>query len=211
MSLLPDIEVIFVRHAQSQANLLWDETGSDPYIFDPVLTEKGYQQAENFKNNIKYFIPDLIVSSPLKRALLTAEFIFAGIECKWLVHPLVTEQMSESDDIGSLKNELSVEFPCWDWSLVCDDFWWYVPEEYKSCSQSLDDHKSLFISTNWNESAEILDNRINKFLDWLQNRPESKIIVFTHGDYIDRIIGEDVDTANCGFISRTYSRQKPTN
>jgi len=204
-----DIEVLFVRHAESQSNALWKERGVDPWIFDPLLSENGYQQAIHLKNNI-CFVPDLIVSSPLKRALLTAGIIFGGTAscCRWVVHPLASEQVSEADDIGSLKRDLMVEFPFWDWSLVCDGFWWYIPHQYKSVCQSLIDHQSLFRVHAWEESEDDLEIRIGQFLDWLQDQPAEKIIVFTHGDYIDKIVGGDDETPNCGYILRTYSRQK---
>src|SRR6185312_9254772 len=123
-SLCPDIEVLFIRHGESESNAFWEKNQIEPWIFDPAITEKGYQQAIALKNRID-FVPDLIISSPLKRSLLTAELVFDGIECRQIVSPLVIEALSEADDLGSLKRDLIVEFPDWDWSLVSDDFWWY--------------------------------------------------------------------------------------
>jgi len=209
-SLSSDIKVIFVRHAESQSNALWTLTDIDPWIFDPLLSEKGSQQALQLRNNNRFFVPQLIVSSPLKRALLTAGIVFGGIEtpCHWVVHPLVTEQVSEADDIGSLKRDLIAEFPDWDWSLVPDDFWWYIPHEYQQASQKLVDHQSVFRSHSWEESSDNLNIRISQFLNWLRDQPFERVIVFTHGDYIDEIAGEDVETVNCGFLLRTYSRHQ---
>ena len=218
-SLSKYIEVLFIRHAESQSNALWKETGIDPWIFDPTITEKGYQQAIQLKDNISYFVPDLIVSSPLKRCLLTASIVFGETEGdgdspnshrltqpQWIVHPLAIERLSEADDIGSLKRDLINEFPCWNWSLVPNDFWWYIPAEQKSSSQSLIDHQLVFKANPWSESSQNLELRISQFLNWLRNQPANKVVVFTHGSYMSRIVGGNYQVSNCESILKTYSR-----
>ena len=247
-SVSSNIEVLFVIHAESQSNALWQlwqEIGVVSWIFDPSITEKGYQQAIELKNillgkvlqkggdpDMRYFAPDLIVSSPLKRCLLTANIVFGeiggdspqffskkfcqkqGAMPQWIVHPLVTEKLTEAADIGSLKRDLIDEFPSWDWSLVSDDFWWYIPAELKCPFHSLIDHQSLFKANPWSESNHDLDLRISEFLNWLRNQPANKVVVFTHGSYISRLVGGPCDLSregnckvnNCESILKTYSR-----
>jgi len=90
--------------------------------------------------------------------------------------------------------------------LVSDDFWWYVPENYRLLGHSLIDHRSLFKSDPWIENADNLNVRIAQFLDWLRNQEANKIVVFTHGSYIKRIVGFEV--GNCDHILKTYPRQR---
>lgn len=45
------------------------------------------------------YLPELIVSSPLTRALHTAELAFAGVQCARVVHPLAAERLEHSSDV----------------------------------------------------------------------------------------------------------------
>lgn len=44
-------------------------------------------------------LPQLIVSSPLTRALQTAELAFAAVDCPRIVHPLAAERLEHSSDV----------------------------------------------------------------------------------------------------------------
>lgn len=53
----------------------------------------------------------VVVVSPLTRALQTADTIFAGLSVPRLVHPLVAERLYLSSDVGHPRTQLEQEFP----------------------------------------------------------------------------------------------------
>lgn len=65
---------IFIRHAEAECNKISSSDIMNTYEFDSELTEKGIWQSnmliQNFK---KEYLPDIIYSSPQKRAYITAE------------------------------------------------------------------------------------------------------------------------------------------
>ena len=70
--------------------------------FDTTLTEKGQQQAvaAAAKVDRMTYLPQLIVSSPLTRALHTADLAFDAVPCLRMAHPLATERLEHSSDVS---------------------------------------------------------------------------------------------------------------
>ncbi|WP_022935699.1 histidine phosphatase family protein [Mesomycoplasma moatsii] len=62
--------IYFIRHCKTKQNSLNRWSGKA----DDLPSDEGLRQLENLKNSIS-FSPDIIFSSPLKRAILTAEAI----------------------------------------------------------------------------------------------------------------------------------------
>eukprot|EP00965_Chrysotila_dentata_P059212 1965257-Pleurochrysis_carterae.AAC.2 len=98
--------VLFIRHGQGMHNvsmLGW-------YLIDPPLTEKGEGQAKALHERIKDEIGDveLVVCSPLMRAMQTALGAFEGARCDvftrksckvpFHVTPLLRERMGAPSD-----------------------------------------------------------------------------------------------------------------
>ena len=69
--------------------------------YDTTLTELGTAQATGASEKVArmQYLPDLIVSSPLTRALHTAELAFCGVPCARLAHPLASERLEHSSDV----------------------------------------------------------------------------------------------------------------
>lgn len=72
--------------------------------FDTRLTERGCQEAAAAAQQVARMAPapTLLVSSPLTRALHTAEIAFARVECPRLAHPLASERLEHSSDVRGL-------------------------------------------------------------------------------------------------------------
>lgn len=90
--------IYFIRHGESEANVRHVFAGQKD---DSVLTEKGKEQAlatakEIKKENLKI---DKIISSPLKRALKTAEII--AIELGFDISKIVVDNHITEYDMGS--------------------------------------------------------------------------------------------------------------
>jgi broad specificity phosphatase PhoE len=71
---------------------------------------------------------DLIIVSPLRRALKTCHLIFDGHKDnpKVIVDPAFREVLCSSNDIGSKLEESRQEFTKFDFSLITDPDFWYL-------------------------------------------------------------------------------------
>lgn len=77
--------------------------------FDTELTSVGLEQARTAAKHIKKFLypkPEVIISSPLRRALDTADIAFAGEQCPRIAHHLATECLWLSSDVGTPRLDL---------------------------------------------------------------------------------------------------------
>lgn len=75
------MEILLTRHGQTEWNLLKKVQGKA----DIELNEKGIKQAEETRDSLKNEKIDLILCSPLKRAIQTAEIINQGRDRKSVV------------------------------------------------------------------------------------------------------------------------------
>ena len=83
-----DYKFIFLRHGRSLA----DDEGKHEGLYDSPLTEIGIRQAKNIAEILKSYDFDLIISSPLKRALQTAEIISKTLNIEIEVNDLFKER-----------------------------------------------------------------------------------------------------------------------
>lgn len=163
--------IAIIRHGRTECNehLSLQQWGSnnfkDPEFWDTVLTPTGRKQAEDLNHQIlngdkhkRLLKAELIVSSPLTRALQTTELIFkntthfneSSSKIPKIVLPMATERVYMSSDAGRSRQELEKEFPLWDFSHLptTDDLnqeisWWYRNKYYKEASRTLSDTSSL--------------------------------------------------------------------
>lgn len=89
----------FIRHALSELN----KSGHFAGITDTPLTDEGRQQAKDVAQQIKDLDIDLIVSSPLSRALETAQIIAKRIN--YPEDKILTNKMLIERDFGSLEGK----------------------------------------------------------------------------------------------------------
>mmetsp|Transcript_5447 Transcript_5447/g.7116 ORF Transcript_5447/g.7116 Transcript_5447/m.7116 type:complete len:248 (+) Transcript_5447:283-1026(+) len=162
----------FVRHCEGEHNI---EENFD--LKDPSLTAKGINQANRIASDIllKEALgsdpkkrAQLIVSSPLRRCLQTALVAFDGQEI-----PIVPcEHIQESYagfrpcDTGKPKSELEVEFRGTNVDFDKLPEWWYDidPE----------------VSKHEHTREPALRNRLIRFMQWINEREEDRIIIVGH-------------------------------
>jgi len=187
--------IMFIRHGQSTSNAAWDVGHAEPWIFDARLTDLGIQQAQERNKELRAandFEPQLIVSSPLTRAMMTCTVVWDHMRDKkvpFVINPLCREQVGGADDIGRMKAEIQQEFPHFDWSLCPAEFWWYIPQEHRVPGQSLEVHMQEYKKVHWLEPGREMNNRIHQIEKWLVERPENRIAVVAHGCFIERMCG----------------------
>jgi len=188
----------FIRHGQSEANYYWNTNGDNapkPWFYDPALTEIGIQQAQERAKETRLQYPGLIVVAPLRRAIQTALIVWGHMLGKvpFIILPLCTEQVTESDDIGRTKSNLIEQFPesGIDWSHVGEhQFWWYIPDNKKVEGELYEDFKLRYKTEGgWEEPLSMLAKRVVDFESWLTLRQESNIAVVSHGDFIRCMTG----------------------
>ena len=159
-------KIHLVRHAQGFHNLC--QTNSN--IHDPLLTPRGKEQCTELQANFPYHAGmDLIVSSPIRRTLYTSLLSFEhDIKTKGLTIIAFPEVQETSDlpcDTGSSPEELAQEF------------------SGKPIDFSLVTHGWNVKTGRWSPTKEAIAQRALEAREWLIRRPESEIVVVTHGNF----------------------------
>jgi broad specificity phosphatase PhoE len=84
------VDLYFIRHGQGEHTLNLPESLQ---IADASLTELGKQQAMDLNRIFPLSEDDIIIVSPVRRALETVEIWNKDIHCKKYVHPFVGPRM----------------------------------------------------------------------------------------------------------------------
>lgn len=170
----PTQRIFFVRTAESTCN----EQG-DWSIQDPDLSSGGQAQGTRLREEalLQVSPKSLIVVGPLSRAVQTAVALYPHLaeepSCKVALSPLVTQRWGNRCDEGLPKSELVKKFPFlsrWEGFDALEEHW--SPTEGSE--------------SNWK------DSRVNRFLSWLHGRTEEHIVVVTHNEVINPILGKSV-------------------
>jgi uncharacterized phosphatase len=141
--------VYFVRHGESEANAAGIAAGSG---LDAILTEDGERQAQKAGVDLKRKKIDLIVSSPMKRAMETANIIAATIG--YDAAKIATNNLFVERHLGELtgtpKDTLKIYY----------------------------DAGMLPASA---EKTDAMQRRIIEGLEWIKARPENNVLLVSHG------------------------------
>ncbi|PRP84654.1 hypothetical protein PROFUN_07904 [Planoprotostelium fungivorum] len=212
----PDRVVYFVRHGESFYNAAVSSGAPDPMIPDAGLTERGVQQATLLSSIVSHLPElDLIVTSPLSRALMTTCIGFAErlSTTATKILPDFRERLSGCDDIGSPPDVLSKRFKQFDFTEL-PTVWWYTgpgapdrgeifpppslmaPDPFESIKRY---KKKPFL-----EPEDKFQARVEMFKDWLETRPEAKIAAVGHRAFIKQMIGFSLDNsqAYCTYFDQ---------
>ncbi|SEQ94505.1 Broad specificity phosphatase PhoE [Virgibacillus subterraneus] len=84
------MELVFIRHGQGEHTLDLPES---LHTSDPALTDEGIIQAKTLKRQFPLSQSDVIIISPIRRTLQTAQIWSEGIKCQKIVSPLVSPRM----------------------------------------------------------------------------------------------------------------------
>mmetsp|Transcript_26776 Transcript_26776/g.85977 ORF Transcript_26776/g.85977 Transcript_26776/m.85977 type:complete len:315 (+) Transcript_26776:414-1358(+) len=175
-------EVYFIRHAEGFHNAAAQEHGLETLLlknsgkkyWDSALTPRGKNQCKALAQQLvaesSRLEPELVVVSPMIRAIQTAEIVFGPASNLASPPFLCREECRERfglytcDGRGSI-SDLRNMFPDIDYSEVKnenDEYWTELEREpSKEC-----------------------EARTVRFLEWLNDRPESKIAVVTHSSFL---------------------------
>lgn len=175
-------EIYVLRHGESTFNTRQDRE-TDPIDFDARLTDRGREQAAEVASRISVLAADLIVSSPLTRALQTAEIIACG-RIPVLVEPLIREWQVNSCDIGRPASTLRREFPEFSFDLL-PETWWYKGADGESPGP-----RGFIV-----EPMALFLDRVCRFRQWLRQCPGKRIVAVGHHAFLFHLARRELD--NC--------------
>lgn len=191
--------VAFIRHGESKGNEAYRLHGRDMWTFDAELTDLGREQATRLKECVEKLPVELVVVSPLTRALQTCLIAFGDRVGKvpFVVHPVAKEQMTASDDVGRHYEELEKDFPMLSFDLLKKEptIWWYTDGKGKE-GETIEEFRERFKQQGViEEPMEVLMERVREFEKWLLAQPQQVVAVVSHGDFILALTGQDLRNA----------------
>ena len=176
-----------IRHAQSEHNARVravpdeDTVRYDPAMRDAPLTAIGHAQAQALADDMAA-LPEveLVVTSPLTRAIQTMTHAFRAHRAPRVVEHLHREHLDSFCDVGRAPADLSQAFPALSFAHL-DNPWWHTDPD--------DDGPFA------REPIPVLERRVQTFADWLAARPETTIAVIGHGTFLRTLTDVTFDNA----------------
>ena len=180
---MPSPDIYCIRHGESTFNAAYRATGLDPMEFDAPLTETGREQVAATRESLRAVPFELVVTSPLTRALQTTAGLFGDHPARppILVEVLHRECQESSCDVGRAASQIAAEFP----HLRVDhlpEIWWHADGEPNAHGIHV-------------EPRHLFDRRVREFRAWLGARTERTIAVVGHGTFFYHLTGQWLD--NC--------------
>lgn len=177
----------FIRHAQSEHNAralhVADEgvLCRDPGLRDAPLTALGHTQAAALADEVSVLHEiELVVVSPLSRAIQTTLAAFVHHPAPRLIQPLHREMQESFCDIGRPPADLAIDFPAFDFAHLDNPWWHDGPADGAPYPR---------------EALPAFEARVAAFAAWLAARPETCIAVVGHGTFLRRLTGMTFDNA----------------
>jgi broad specificity phosphatase PhoE len=178
--------VHLLRHAQSAFNEVYAEGDPDPMLFDAPLSALGQAQVAEARAAFRDLRFDLIIVSPLTRALQTATGIFGDHDAPMQVEALHREYLENSCDVGRHKRALADDFPGLGFDHL-DESWWY---------RGAEDHNHVDSPVIVQEPMDRFFDRVEAFRASLLARPEDRVLVVGHATFFRHFCGGRM-FANC--------------
>jgi glucosyl-3-phosphoglycerate phosphatase len=170
-------KILCIRHGESTFNAHLAVDGLDPLLFDAPLTERGHAQVAAARLQLRETTVDVVLTSPLTRALQTSLGIFGDHPAKptLIVETLHRERLESSCDRGRSPAALKTEFP----DVALDhlpEIWWHAAGEA--------DERGIHV-----EPLDVLLARMAEFVAALKDRRESTIAVVGHATFFHHLTG----------------------
>jgi probable phosphoglycerate mutase len=151
------MKLYFVRHGESEANLLWEFSNRG---FKHGLTVRGIEQAEVLARNLRGVTFSQVYTSPIKRAYQTAEILSEALD----IPMEVTDALREFD-CGVLEGKSDLE----SWAIFDRIFEQWQQGQWDECIPE-------------GESYLQIQARFLPFIDEItQNRKDKNILLVGHG------------------------------
>lgn len=176
-------QILLIRHGQSTFNAIFDRTNVDPMHFDAPLSPHGRQQVDLARQKLAMLPPpDLVICSPLTRAIETTLGLFGGSEIPITVTCRHRERLGNSCDVGRSPGVLATAFPMLSFQHLRDP-WWYQGEP---------DMRGVHV-----EPEETFLGRVEEFRTWVSAQ-HGRLAVVGHGTFFYRLTGLHFE--NCEMV-----------
>ena len=173
--------VYLLRHGYSTWQAQYDRTQADAGIPDAPLAERGREQARAVAADVAALGIELVITSPLTRAIETASRVFEGEpRPPIVVDSRLRERLGDSCDIGRSPAVLAAEFPDLDFSHLPEVWWHEGPTDARGVPM---------------EPWPLVERRARDFAASLEGRAERSILVVSHHGFLLNFGG--VAIANC--------------
>jgi broad specificity phosphatase PhoE len=210
---LADSRLLLIRHGRTEMNdhlatpdRQWGARDFvDPGLWDTELTPFGRQQARQLGERFAAAAPrvDVLCTSPLRRALHTAELVFDGAVGarvgRRLVTPLAAERLLLSSDVGSPLAELLRRFSrAWRLDEAVCEGWWYQgmdnEPEWRPPGTYLVRGEPQHAFT---KRMSALIQKLRALADETISGEGACIALVTHAEVIHALTGKSVNNCEC--------------
>jgi broad specificity phosphatase PhoE len=203
-ALLGQCKVVhFLRHAEAESNVAaycfprgsaeYNAAYADPKFFDAQLSPRGVEQCRELCQRLRSSQCDalstryeIVLCSPLRRALATATQVFGDRSVPWIALETIREYSSGHSrpcDRRRSKDQQQQDFPFVDFSGLADG-----------------EDKFPII-----ETEEALDARCKQLLQFLHQRPESCLAVVSHTGFLQHLfwkhLNQSPDARSAAFAN----------
>lgn len=170
--------ILCIRHGESTFNAAYRENPVDPLFFDAPLSPAGHRQVSETREALAAMPVQLVVTTPLTRALQTTAGIFKEHPSapQVIVECMHRERLESSCDVGRAPQLIAADFPLYEFGHL-GDIWWHAEGEA--------DERGIHV-----EPIETLEERVETFRQWLAARQEAHIAVVGHGTFFFHLTGE---------------------
>ncbi|KAK9241758.1 histidine phosphatase superfamily [Lipomyces tetrasporus] len=156
--------VYLVRHAEGEHNV-----NDSHHIRDALLTDKGKEQCFQLRDRFPYHDDiSLVLASPLRRTIQTAPYAFASVlknsNVAFVLVPQAQEISALACDVGQERSVLEEELP----NLITNELL-----DFDSVK------KGIYVPR-----LQAVKERAAALRSWLWQRPESHIVLLTHGAFL---------------------------
>lgn len=151
--------MILVRHGESEFNVRFAKTRTDPGLRDPGLTEAGRVQVAEAAAFLAEHAAARgvrrILSSPYTRALQTAEILAARLDLPIEVEVAIGEHAHFTCDIGTPRSALVEAWPTIAFDHLAEE-WWPSYEDDAAVSRRAAGFRATAVaSPDWHETLAV--------------------------------------------------------
>lgn len=232
---IPEKKIVFVRHGCTYINeylgenpwgsphfsdIFPDDDICEQYYRDTPLSPFGVKQAAQLLGKSKpEFLErcELIVTSPLRRALQTLDYglrpHLLADACRHIpiiALPEAAERLYMISEIGRHVNDIKQEFDYVDFETGFDgkplDKWWYEPADVTNYVE----WRPVGQGQRWacpGEPEDHFNDRMTRLYQWLHHRPEQHVTVVCHWGVISWML--DMDFDNCQWKEVAWKNIRP--
>ena len=159
------MELVFIRHGEGEHTLNFPDS---LHMSDPYLTEKGKSQAKSLTKDFLLSTEDVVIVSPIRRTLQTAQLWVDQVNCKRIVHPLVSPRLFP----------LRIEAK----TLPCDSLLpvEIIKKEFPEFEIE-NNIKGVVWTEGVNTKSELEFNRLaNQFINWCRTLNRERVYIVSH-------------------------------